>query len=70
MQRHYWAKPHKMPSLMFGIIIVVVIVIVYVLLKESQHQDDNLPAVSEDVNLPVVNEVNPPMKNESRTKQP
>jgi len=53
-----------MLNLIFGIIIAVVIaIVVYFLLRNSRHQEDNLPAVSEDVNLPAVSESNSPMVN-------
>ncbi len=51
-----------MDNLIVGAVVVVLIA-VYVWLKKSQsgeHKETNLPAVSEDVNLPSVSEPNPP----------
>lgn len=40
-------------QLMVGVV-VILLVVLYVYLKRNKgHQDSNLPAVSEDVNLPV-----------------
>ena len=42
--------------------VVIVLIVLYVYLKRTKgHQDINLPMVSEDVNLPTVNQPNPPM---------
>ena len=49
-------------QLIVGVVIAVLIV-VYLWLRKSQHREANLPAVSEDVNLPAnVPDSNPPQQ--------
>lgn len=47
-------------QLMVGVV-VILLVVLYVYLKRNKgHEESNLPAVSEDVNLPAVSQPNPP----------
>ena len=40
---------------------IILLVVLYVYLKRTKgHQESNLPALSEDVNLPAMSQVNPP----------
>jgi len=63
-------------QLIIGSVVIVLIVLFVYLKRTKGHQESSLPVVSEDVNLPTVNQPNPPMvsqsespvQNESRTK--
>lgn len=65
LPRHCWANPPnrsrqeriKMQNIIIGLVIAALIAI-YMWLRKSIHREENLPAVSEDVNLPAKPEGN------------
>ena len=54
-------------QLIIGSVVIVLIVLFVYLKRTKGHQESNLPAVSEDVNLPTVNQSNPPMVSQSES---
>lgn len=55
-------------QLMVGVVVILLIVLYVYLKRNKGHQESNLPAISEDVNLPVMNQPSSPVPAESQTQ--